>query len=199
MSTQNSDFALVRSRARLVAALVRSLLSATLMIVVYYQAPLDRPITAWLVVWLILGVVALAGALAWQLLTIMKSDTPRLRAVETIAIGLPFLLLFYASMYALLSFNQPASFTQKLGRTDALYFTMTVFTTVGFGDITAVTEVARVVVMTQMVVGLIAVGVAAKLLLGAVQVAVGRRAATATELAAAELADPGRTAPARDT
>jgi len=82
-----------------------------------------------------LGVVALAGALAWQLRSIMKSDTPRLRAVETVAIGLPFLLLFYASLYALLSFNQPASFTQNLGRTDALYFTMTVFSTIGFGDI----------------------------------------------------------------
>jgi hypothetical protein len=96
-----------------------------------------------------LGVVALAGALAWQLRSIMKSDTPRLRAVETVAIGLPFLLLFYASLYALLSFNQPASFTQKLGRTDALYFTMTVFSTIGFGDIAPVTEAARIVTMTQ--------------------------------------------------
>jgi len=188
MSTQNSDFALVRSRARLVAALVRSLLSATLMIVVYYQAPLDRPITAWLVVWLILGVVALAGALAWQLLTIMKSDTPRLRAVETIAIGLPFLLLFYASMYALLSFNQPASFTQKLGRTDALYFTMTVFSTIGFGDIAPVTEVARIVTMTQMVAGLIAVGVVARLVVGAVKRADERISAQTPR----EAADPRR-------
>jgi hypothetical protein len=169
MSKQSSDVALVRSRARLTVAVVRSLLSVTLMILVYYQAPLDRPITAWLVVWLIFGVVALAGALAWQLLTIMKSDTPRLRAVETIAIGLPFLLLFYASMYALLSFNQPASFTQELGRTDALYFTMTVFSTIGFGDIAPVTEVARIVTMTQMVAGLIAVGVVAKLVVGAVK------------------------------
>jgi hypothetical protein len=169
MSKQSSDVALVRSRARLTAAVVRSLLSVTLMILVYYQAPLDRPITAWLGVWLIFGVVALAGALAWQLLTIMKSATPRLRAVETIAIGLPFLLLFYASMYALLSFNQPASFTQELGRTDALYFTMTVFSTIGFGDIAPVTEVARIVTMTQMVAGLIAVGVVAKLVVGAVK------------------------------
>ena len=116
-----------------------------------------------------LGVVALAGALAWQLRSIMKSDTPRLRAVETVAIGLPFLLLFYASLYALLSFNQPASFTQKLGRTDALYFTMTVFSTIGFGDIAPVTEAARIVTMTQMVAGLITVGVVARLLVGAVK------------------------------
>jgi voltage-gated potassium channel len=188
MSTRNSDFALVRSRARLIAAVVRSLLSVTLMLVVYYQAPLDRPITAWLVVWLILGVIALAGALGWQLVTIMKSDTPRLRAAETIAIGLPFLLICYAAMYSLLSVNQPASFTQKLGRTDALYFTMTVFSTIGFGDIAPVTEVARIVTMTQMVAGLIAVGVVAKLVVGAVKRADERISAET----AREAADPRR-------
>jgi voltage-gated potassium channel len=118
----------------------------------------------------------------------MKSDTPRLREVETIAIGLPFLLLFYASMYALLSFNQPASFTQKLGRTDALYFTMTVFSTIGFGNIAPVTEVARIVMMTQMVAGLIAVGVVARLVVGPVKRADARISAQTTQ----EAADPRR-------
>jgi hypothetical protein len=154
---------------QIAAAVIRSLLSATSMVVVYYQAPLNRSITAWLVVWLIISTIALAGALAWQLRSIMRSDAPRLRAVETVAIGLPFLLVFYASLYALLSFNQPASFTQNLGRTDALYFTMTVFSTVGFGDIAPVTEAARIVTMTQMVAGLIAVGVVARLVVGAVK------------------------------
>jgi hypothetical protein len=36
-----------------------------------------------------------------------------------------------------------------LTRTDALYFTVTVFSTVGFGDITAKTETARLVVTGQ--------------------------------------------------
>jgi voltage-gated potassium channel len=170
MTTHSSEVAIVRLPPRqIAAAVIRSLLSATSMVVVYYQAPLNRSITAWLVVWLIISTIALAGALAWQLRSIMKSDTTRLRAVETVAIGLPFLLVFYASLYALLSFNQPASFTQNLGRTDALYFTMTVFSTVGFGDIAPVTEAARIVTMTQMVAGLIAVGVVARLVVGAVK------------------------------
>ena len=53
---------------------------------------------------------------------------------------------------------------------------MTVFATVGFGDIAPVSELARVLVTIQMLVGLVAVGVIAKLVLGAVQVAVARRA-----------------------
>ena len=59
----------------------------------------------------------------------------------------------------------------------ALYFTMTVFSTIGFGDITPVTEAARVIVMTQMVIGLLAVGVVAKLLFGAAKIAEDRSAA----------------------
>jgi voltage-gated potassium channel len=172
MMTRGSEFAFVRRRRRKIAATtVRSLLSAVLLVVAYYQAPLDRALDAWLVVWLTVVGVALAAALAWQLRSIMKSDTPRLQAVETAAIGLPFLLLCYAMLYALLSFNEPASFTQQLGRTDALYFTMTVFSTIGFGDIAPVTEVARIVTMTQMVAGLVAVGIVAKLLVGAVNAA----------------------------
>lgn len=170
-----------RVRTATVVAVLRAFLSATLMVVVYYRAPLDRRVDGWVVFWFAAGLVGLAAALAWQVRSIMRSDTPRLRAAETIAIGLPFLLLLYAAVYALISVNQPASFTQRLGRTDALYFTMTVFTTVGFGDITPVTEATRILVMTQMVAGLLVVGVVAKLLFGAVQIAVGRQAAAAEQ------------------
>ena len=58
-----------------------------------------------------------------------------------------------------------------MSRTDSLYFTVTVFATVGFGDIAPRTELARLVVMSQMLFGLIAFGLVARLLLGAVQVA----------------------------
>lgn len=168
---------------RVVTAVMRALLSATLMVAVYYRSPLDRRVDGWVVFWFAAGLLGLAAALAWQVRSILRSDTPRLRAAETIAIGLPFLLLLYATVYSLMSQDDPASFTEPLGRTDALYFTMTVFSTIGFGDITPVTEAARIIVMTQMVVGLLAVGVVAKLLFGAVEIAVGRRAAATAEQA----------------
>jgi voltage-gated potassium channel len=52
---------------------------------------------------------------------------------------------------------------------------LTVFATVGFGDITPVTQLARVLVTIQMVVGLLTVGVIAKVVFGAVQVAESRQ------------------------
>ena len=60
------------------------------------------------------------------------------------------------------------SFSQSMTRTNALYFTVTVFTTVGFGDITAKTEAARELVTGQMVIDLIILGLGARVIVGAV-------------------------------
>jgi hypothetical protein len=77
------------------------------------------------------------------------------------------------------------AFTQRLTRTDALYFSVTVFSTVGFGDITARSEPARVVVIFQMLGDLALLGAGARVLLGAVQRGRDRRSDTgATDSAA---------------
>ena len=90
--------------------------------------------------------------------------------------GLPLLLVLFAATYALLDGTDPASFTQRLDRTGALYFAVTVLSTVGFGDIAPVTTGARVATMVQMLLNLAAFGVAAKVVLGAVDVGLRRRA-----------------------
>src|SRR4051812_12515062 len=155
-------------KRRAVASLARSVLTTTLLVVVYFRAPLDRDLNAGTLIWFLAGLVTLAVAVVLQTRSIIRSDVPRLRAAETAMIGLPALLLLYASVYTVMSHAVPASFTQRLGPTDSLYFTTTVFATVGFGDITPVTQAARIVVTIQMVTGVIAVGVVAKLLIGAV-------------------------------
>ncbi|QJY49206.1 potassium channel family protein [Pseudonocardia broussonetiae] len=171
-------------RRRVLASVCRSALTTVLLLVVYYRAPLDRPADVRVALWLAVGIAGLSVAVAWQARAIAASDMPRLQAVETAAVGLPALLLLYASAYAVLSHGEPTSFTEVLDRTDALYYTMTVFATVGFGDIAPTAQTTRIVTMTQMVVGLLAVGLAAKLLLGAVEEAVRRNAARADRLTA---------------
>jgi voltage-gated potassium channel len=164
-------------RWRITASLARTVLSTVALLALYYRAPLDRPADLALLIWLVVGLVIIGAVIGWQARAIAMSDLPRLRAVETAVAGLAALLILYASVYVVLSLNDPHSFTEVLGRTDALYFTMTVFATVGFGDITPVTEPARIVTMTQMMVGILAVGLAAKMLVGAVQDAVARGSA----------------------
>jgi hypothetical protein len=56
-----------------------------------------------------------------------------------------------------------------LTRTDSLYFTVTVFATVGFGDINATSQAARVLVTVQMVLDLIVLGLGIRVFTSAVQ------------------------------
>lgn len=83
---------------------------------------------------------------------------PALRAVEALGLLVPLFLLLFASTYFLIDRASTANFTQTLTRTDALYFMVTVFTTVGFGDISAKSETARVLVMLQMLADLAVLG-----------------------------------------
>jgi voltage-gated potassium channel len=168
-----------RARRRLVTlSLLRSAASVTLLVVVYYKAPLDASLDT--ASWIEFGVALLAFAvmIAWQVRAIISSDLPRLRAIQAVAVGLPLLLLMFASAYIVIAGNQPDAFTEALSRTDSLYFTVTVFATVGFGDIAPKTELARVVTTIQMLLGVIVVGLIAKIFLNAVQVAVRRRGET---------------------
>ena len=162
-------------RKRLITKmLVRSILVALLIVVAYYTLPLDRPADVGLII-LVVGLLVLAGILTWQIRMIVGSPFPRLRAFETLVVGIPLLLVVFASVYFLIDKAQVDSFTQALTKTDAMYFTVTVFSTVGFGDITANSELARTLVTLQMLFNLAVFGLVAKLIFGAVEIGLQRR------------------------
>ena len=140
-----------------------------MLVVTYYLLPLDRSSTAEAVTLLVIGLVALMALVAYQVRSIIRSSFPLLRGVEALATSIPFFLLLFASTYVVLATISAGNFNQPLSRTDALYFTVTVFATVGFGDITAKTEVARLVVTGQMLADLIVLGLGVRVLLSAVQ------------------------------
>ena len=163
-------------RRRVVAGvLLRAAAAVTLLVVGYYLAPLDRPLDTGTLITFLLALALVGAVIAWEVRSILTSDVPRLRAVQTVAVGVPMLLLVFASVYVQIETSQPNSFSETLSRTDALYFAVTVFSTVGFGDIAPKSELARIVTMSQMLTGLIVLGLVAKVVFGAVQTAVARR------------------------
>ena len=123
-----------------------------------------------------MALLLFAAVIAIQLRSILRSQEPRLRAIRAMGTGVPLLLVIFASAYCIVAAQQPEAFSEPVSRTDALYFTVTVVSTVGMGDIAPVTDLARVLVTIQMLTGLITVGVVAKLVVGSVRVAVARRA-----------------------
>jgi hypothetical protein len=134
----------------------------------YYLLPLDHiknvPLT------LAGGLLILLAVIVWQVRAVIRARYPALRAVEALAATVPLFLLLFASAYFTMAGTTPANFsTHSLTRTDALYFTVTTFSTVGYGDITAVSESARVVVIAQMILDLLALGLGIRVFTGAVQ------------------------------
>ena len=158
----------VPPRRLLVLGAGRTLLATTGVLVLYFVLPLDREFTSRTLVSLVLGLVGVGLLVAWQVRAILRAQAPALRAVEALALSLPLFLVLFALVYVILAGSDPQAFSEPLNRTDALYFVVTVFATVGFGDIAPVSEVARVVTTVQMVCDLLLIGLVLKVFLAAV-------------------------------
>ena len=158
-----------KRRRLIVRAVLRSLLSATVLVVLYYLLPLDRPWGAGTAVRLLASLLVFAGVMVWQVRKIIRSRYPGVQAVAALGLIVPLYLLLFASAYFVMERASAAAFTQPLTRTDALYFTVTVFSTVGFGDISPKSEAARVVLIVQMLGDLAVLGAGLRVLLSAVQ------------------------------
>ncbi len=147
---------------------LRALGNTALLVAIYYLLPLDHSSTWIAAATLIIGLVAFIALVGFQVRWIIRSRFPGLRAVEALATSLPLFLLLFSGTYVVMAAISASNFGGKLTHTGALYFTVTVFTTVGFGDITAKSAGARLLVTGQMVTDLIILGIGARIILGAV-------------------------------
>jgi hypothetical protein len=135
---------------------------------IYYLLPLDHTSTWLAATILVIGLVALIALIVIQVRSIIRSRFPGLTAIEALATSLPLFLLLFSGTYVVMAAASVSTFGQKLTHTDALYFTVTTFATVGFGDITAKSEGPRLLVTAQMLIDLVIIGIGAKIILGAV-------------------------------
>ena len=112
--------------------------------------------------------VALIGAVfVWQIRRISVAELPELRAIEALGIVVVLFLVAFSGIYLGMSHESPLTFTQRLNQTKALYFTISIFSTVGFGDITPRTDPARLVVAAQMLLDLAIIGAVVRLIFNA--------------------------------
>ncbi|CAN5665678.1 hypothetical protein BH10ACT3_BH10ACT3_10340 [soil metagenome] len=153
----------------LVLGLLRALAATTALVVVYFVAPLDNLAEVPIVVSLVGALAVLITVSVLQVRAIMRSDLPGLRAVEVLAITVPLFVLLFAADYFVLSRSDASNFSEPLTRLDSLYFTITVFSTVGFGDITSTGQTSRALVTVQMLLDLLVLGLGIKLITGAIQ------------------------------
>ena len=124
---------------------------------------------------LILLLIVFGIVVGVQVPAIIRARHPVMRAVEALTLVIPLYLLIFARVYLSNSLSDPAVFNHPLNHTTALYFTVTVFATVGFGDIVATTDWMRGLVTVQMLLNLVVLGVIIRLLSSAAQRGVAKR------------------------
>ena len=154
-------------RVAVLGAVLRIALTWVVLVAVYYALPEGRFGSSGAIVRLAVGVLLVFGVFAWQTHRIVHAELPALRAVVSMAVLIPLFLLVFSALYLSLSKTSPATFNENLDHSSALYFTITVFSTVGFGDIVPTTDTARIIVSAQMLLDLVIIGVVVRILIAA--------------------------------
>lgn len=169
-----SSVTTARRRRLVISGVLRGLVVTSALTAVYYILPLEKLADAKL--WLVLtgGVIILAAVAVNQVRAILRAPYPAVRAIEALSVTVPLFLLLFAAIYFTMSLTDKGNFSVPgLTRTDTLYFTVTTFATVGFGDIVATSETARILVTIQMLLDLIVLGALVRVFVAAVQMARG--------------------------
>jgi voltage-gated potassium channel len=176
-------------RRLLAAAIARVLAVVAGVLVVYFLIPVEgAEVLAGLLA--CVGIVVILVVFARQISRVSRSRRPVLAAVEALVLVFGLFLSFFSLLYVSLSTSSPDAFTQQVDKIAGIYFTTTVLTTVGFGDISPVSDTARVLVTLQMVLGMVLIGTAFKALgFSAKRAVTSRNVAIANQKLAAEVVE----------
>ena len=158
------------------ALAVALLMGAYLVVPIHNDSPASSAVT-WAV---LLALVLLVGVFLFQARRIYRSRYPLMAAVETLIVILTIFLIGFAIVYLSMSASAPDTFSEPLNRTGAMYFAITVLSTVGFGDITPESDPSRWLVSAQMLIDIGFLAGALRLIFGIARRADARQQDTST-------------------
>ncbi|WP_062994158.1 potassium channel family protein [Nocardia mikamii] len=156
-------------RRAVLFAVARTALTTMVLVALYFVLPFHHLNELGPILGLCGGLVVVVVLIVRQATRIVAAPYPGLRGAEALTMIAVAFILMFATTYVLMSAAEPGSFSALLTRIDALYFTVTVLGTVGFGDIAATSQAARVVVTVQILADLALIGAGVRVLLAAIQ------------------------------
>jgi len=152
-------------------------LACGLAVFMYFVVPASPRLPAEAIVLRTLATVAalavLAFGIVWQVRLTMQQGLDR--RVDGLVVSLVVVVLAFALGFYLLNAQNPEQLEGLSTRVDALYFTMSTLTTVGFGDVHATGQAARIMVVIQMAFNLVFVATAAAVLSARIRAAATKR------------------------
>ncbi|HEU4337227.1 MAG TPA: ion channel [Nocardioides sp.] len=153
----------------------RVVLTITVLFGAYFLMPATRPDDGSGVMWFLVQMCVFAAVVGAQVPAIIRSRHPILRAIESLAVLVPLYLLIFARIYLASSIHDAEGFSRPLDHVTALYFTVTVFATVGFGDVVAQSDGMLLLVTAQMLLNLVVLGLGIRLLTSAARRGIARQ------------------------
>jgi voltage-gated potassium channel len=145
------------------------------LIVAYYAVPSGAASDAAFAFGLIFtaaAVIVLGWAITGQVRRQLRGGSDV--AIQSLLTLLELVVVVFAYGFFRLEQSRPGEVAGLETRTDALYFTVSTMTTVGFGDIHANGQVARVMILVQMGFNIVFVGALASIVSGQVRRRTGR-------------------------
>jgi hypothetical protein len=98
------------------------------------------------------------GGYVWGLRSITRARYPVLRSFSILIVVLGAFIVVFSYVYLSMATRDPESLPGLRTHLDGLYFTVTMLSTVGFGDISPTSQPARAVATAQMVFNLVFLG-----------------------------------------
>src|SRR3954469_18680097 len=147
-------------------AVLRTALELAAIVLIYCYLPISGSRSD--LAWLGAGMIALLLVVAIfvrQLIHITRAEYPIVRAVESLLVVTTLLICASGLVAYSIDLESAGAFNEQLTRIDAAYYSVTTFSTVGFGDIHPASEGARLSAIGQMLVNLAFLGAAIGLLI----------------------------------
>ena len=152
-----------RARRR---ALLRRVLAVLGLLVAYFCVPVGTDSTPVEVAVQIVGVLVGIGVLGWVLglEVVHAAEGSETRTVPALVLLLALVVFAFSLAFYLMERVNPASFDGLHTRVDALYFTLVTMATVGYGDVHAEGQGARVLVIGLIIFDVVIVASLVRLL-----------------------------------
>ncbi len=138
---------------------------ALVSLLAYFILPLDGRLGEVFAAGLVLvAAVALVPLAIRRAREVLVADQPMLVAAQSLTSALTLMIVAFSSAYYVLGTKYPSQVAGVHTKIDGLYFSVTILSTVGFGDITATGQGARALVTVNMIVDLVLVALSVRVI-----------------------------------
>jgi voltage-gated potassium channel len=146
-------------------------------VTVYFLVPVTPDLQRNTLIRVLLAIVLLAMMAAGVVRQLRRHLDDTDRRVDGLIVSITVVMAVFAFVYYTVQQRDPSQFAQMETRLDALYFTGVTAASVGYGDVHAVGQTARAMVLVQIVFNVVFIGTAVAILSSRIRTVVSARAA----------------------